>query len=349
MTFLFDQTENANLRIAFDKPRRRKMALLKYLAPILAAGAMLSSAASAWSADKYPDRPIKIVVPFSAGGQFDIVARMLGQFAAKELPQSVIVENIPGGGGNIGAAKVAMSPADGYTLVTLGGNHAIAKALYAKPGFEITTDFTPISTVTVAPHVVLVNASLPVNTFAELIGYAKSHPGTLSYGSPGIGTSMHLAFEMIKSNFKLDLLHVPYKGGSNMLTDLAAGQIKVGIIAPAPAKEFIKTGRMRALAVTSKARSPALPDVPSMSEVGYPSFDAGTWMGLAGPKNLPSDVVGRWNAIVHAFLANPDTKAKLEEMAFRAEPSSPAAFEKLLKSEVETYGKAVRDNRIKAE
>ena len=325
------------------------MALIKYLAPLFAAGAMLCSAASASSADKYPDKPVKIVVPFSAGGQFDIVTRMLGQFAAKELGQPVIVENSPGGGGNIGAAKVAMAPADGYTLVSLGGNHAIAKALYAKPGFDITTDFAPISMVTVAPHVVLVNTALPVRTFAELVSYTKSHPGTLSYGSPGIGTSMHLTFEMIKANYKLDLLHVPYKGGANMLTDLASGQIKVGIIALAPAKEFIKAGRIRPLAVTSKSRSPALPDVPSMSELGYPALDAGTWMGLAGPKNLPPEIVKRWNDVVHAFLADPATKARLEEMAFRAEPSSPAQFEKLLKSEVETYGKAVRDNRITAE
>ena len=325
------------------------MALIKYLAPLFAAGAMLCSAASAWSADKYPDKPVKIVVPFSAGGQFDIVTRMLGQFAAKELGQPVIVENSPGGGGNIGAAKVAMAPADGYTLVSLGGNHAIAKALYAKPGFDITTDFAPISMVTVAPHVVLVNTALPVRTFAELVSYTKSHPGTLSYGSPGIGTSMHLTFEMIKANYKLDLLHVPYKGGANMLTDLASGQIKVGIIALAPAKEFIKAGRIRPLAVTSKSRSPALPDVPSMSELGYPALDAGTWMGLAGPKNLPPEIVKRWNDVVHAFLADPATKARLEEMAFRAEPSSPTQFEKLLKSEVETYGKAVRDNRITAE
>jgi tripartite-type tricarboxylate transporter receptor subunit TctC len=325
------------------------MAVLKYFTQVLAAGAMLSCAASAWSADKYPDKPVKIVVPFSAGGQFDIVTRMLGQFAAKELSQPVVIENSPGGGGNIGAAKVAGSPADGYTLLTLGGNHAIAKALYAKPGFDVNTDFTPISMVTVAPHVVLVNTALPVRTFAELTSYAKRNPGTLSYGSPGIGTSMHLTFEMIKSNFSMDVLHVPYKGGSNMLTDLAAGQIKLGIVALAPAKEFIKAGRIRPLAVTSKTRSPALPDVPSLSELGYPSLDAGSWMGLAGPRNLPPEVVKRWNAIVHAFLADPATRAKLEEMAFRPEPSSPAEFEKLLRSEVETYSKAVRDNKITAE
>jgi tripartite-type tricarboxylate transporter receptor subunit TctC len=321
----------------------------KQLSRMLAAGAMLSCAALACAAGKYPDKPVKLVVPFSAGGQFDIAARMLAQFASKELGQAVIVENVPGGGGNIGAAKVAGAAADGYSLLTLGGNHTIAQALYAKPGFRIDTDFTPISMVTVAPHVVLVNAALPVNTFPELVSQAKRNPGTLSYGSPGIGTSMHLTFEMIKANYGMDILHVPYKGGANMLADLAAGQIKVGIVALAPAKEFISTGRIRPLAVTSKTRSPALPDVPSLSELGYPSLDAGSWMGLAGPKNLPPDIVRRWNGIVHAFLADPASKAKLEEMAFRLTPTSPAEFDKLLRAEVDTYAKVVRENKIMAE
>jgi tripartite-type tricarboxylate transporter receptor subunit TctC len=304
----------------------------KQLSRMLAAGAMLSCAALACAAGKYPDKPVKLVVPFSAGGQFDIAARMLAQFASKELGQAVIVENVPGGGGNIGAAKVAGATADGYSLLTLGGNHTIAQALYAKPGFRIDTDFTPISMVTVAPHVVLVNAALPVNTFPELVSQSKRNPGTLSYGSPGIGTSMHLTFEMIKANYGMDILHVPYKGGANMLADLAAGQIKVGIVALAPAKEF-----------------PALPDVPSLSELGYPSLDAGSWMGLAGPKNLPPDIVRRWNGIVHAFLADPASKAKLEEMAFRLTPTSPAEFDKLLRAEVDTYAKVVRENKIMAE
>jgi tripartite-type tricarboxylate transporter receptor subunit TctC len=321
----------------------------KRLSRMLAAGAMLSCTALAGAAGKYPDKPVKLVVPFSAGGQFDIAARMLAQFASKELGQSVIVENVPGGGGNIGAAKVATSPADGYALLTLGGNHTIAQALYAKPGYRVDTDFTPISMVTVAPHVVLVNAALPVNTFPELVSQAKRNPGGFSYGSPGIGTSMHLTFEMIKANYGLDILHVPYKGGSNMLADLAAGQIKTGIVALAPAREFISTGRIRPLAVTSKARSPALPDVPSLSELGYPALDAGSWMGLAGPKNLPPEIVQRWNGIVHAFLADPANKAKLEEMAFRLTPSTPAEFDRQLRSEVEAYGKVVRENRITAQ
>jgi len=325
------------------------MTLLQRLASVLVVGGAMACAPLAMATDKYPDKPIRIVVPFSAGGQFDIAARMLGQFAGKELSQSIIVENLPGGGGNIGAVKVAAAPADGYTLLALGGNHAIAKALYAKPGFDVNADFTPISLVTVAPHVVLVNASLPVKTFPELLEYAKRNPSSLNYGSPGVGTSMHLTFEMIKGNYGLDAMHVSYKGGSNMLNDLAAGQINAGIVAVAPAQEFIKAGRIRPLAVTSKLRSAALPDVPSLSELGYADLDTGSWMALAGPKNLPPGIVARWNEVVRAFLADPAAKAKLESMGFRPEPSSPEQLQKRLVGESETFLQVVRDKNITAD
>jgi tripartite-type tricarboxylate transporter receptor subunit TctC len=325
------------------------MNLLRNFASAVAAGAVLAFTPTAPAADKYPDKPVRIVVPFSAGGQFDIAARMLGQFASRELSQSVIIENIPGGGGNIGATKVAATAADGYTLLALGGNHAIAKALYAKPGFDVNTDFTPISLVTVAPHVVLVNASLPIKTFPELLAHAKRNPGALNYGSPGVGTSMHLTFEMIKAHFGLDAMHVSYKGGSNMLSDLAAAQINAGIVAVAPAQEFIKSGRIRPLAVTSGSRSAALPDVPSLAELGYPSLDTGSWMALAGPKNLPPEIVERWNGVVRAFLADPTAREKLESMGFRPESSSPAQLEKRIRNESDTFLKVVRDNKISAD
>ncbi|SNS49798.1 Tripartite-type tricarboxylate transporter, receptor component TctC [Noviherbaspirillum humi] len=325
------------------------MTLLKTLGRGFAVAAIAGAAALAHGAEKYPDKPVRIVVPFSAGGQFDIAARMLGQFAARELAQPVIIENVPGGGGNIGAARVANSPADGYTLLALGGNHAAANALYAKPGFDVVSDFTPISRVTVSPHVVLVNASLPVKTFPELVAYARRAPNGISYGSPGIGTSMHLTFEMIKTQFGLNAMHVPYKGGANMLTDLAAGQINAGIVALAPAQEFIKAGRMRPLAVTSKTRSPALPDVPSLAELGYPALDTGSWMALAGPKKLPPEVVKRWNGVVQAFFNDAASRAKLEAMAFRIEPSSPEQMGTMLQAESQAFLKVVKENKITAE
>lgn len=294
----------------------------------------------------YPDRPIKLVVPFSAGGQFDIVARMLARFAGTELHQSVIVENVTGGGGNIGAAKVANSPSDGYTLLLLGGNHTIAKALYAKPGFDIAKDFSPVSMVSITPHVVMVRASMPINSMADLVNYAKKNPGKLSYATPGIGTSMHLTFEMIKSHYGLDIVHIPYRGGANALSDLAAGQVDVGITGIAPAQEFIKAGRVRALAVTSKGRSQALPNVPAMSEVGYPELNAGSWLGVAGPRGMPTDIVERWQGVVRAFQGDPSNRKRMEDMGFRTEPNTPAQFQKFILSETEIYGKIVRDNKL---
>lgn len=310
---------------------------------------LLAISAPAQAQARYPDRPVKLVVPFSAGGQFDMVARMLAQFAGGELHQSVIVENITGSGGNIGAAKVANATPDGYTLLLLGGNHTIAKTLYAKPGFDVAKDFSPVSMVSITPHVVLVNAALPIQTMAELVQYAKKNPGKLSYATPGMGTSMHLTFEMIKSNYGLDILHVPYRGGANALTDLAAGQVSLGIVGIAPAQEFIKAGRVRAIAITSKARSLALPNVPALQEVGYPELNAGSWLGVAGPKGMSADIVARWQAVVRAFQEDPANRKRMEEMGFRVEPNTPAQFQKFILAETETYGKVVRDNKISAD
>ncbi|WP_171020155.1 tripartite tricarboxylate transporter substrate binding protein [Hydrogenophaga sp. 2FB] len=310
---------------------------------------LLAISAPAQAQARYPDRPVKLVVPFSAGGQFDMVARMLAQFASGELHQSVIVENVTGSGGNIGAAKVANATPDGYTLLLLGGNHTIAKTLYAKPGFDVAKDFSPVSMVSITPHVVLVNAALPIHSMAELVQYAKKNPGKLSYATPGMGTSMHLTFEMIKSNYGLDILHVPYRGGANALTDLAAGQVNLGIVGIAPAQEFIKAGRVRAIAITSKARSLALPNVPALQEVGYPELNAGSWLGVAGPQGMSADIVARWQAVVRAFQEDPANRKRMEEMGFRVEPNTPAQFQRFILAETETYGKVVRDNKISAD
>lgn len=318
------------------------------LSSLAASLLVIGSPTQAQTQALYPDRPIKLVVPFSAGGQFDMVARMLAQFAGTELQQSVIVENVTGGGGNIGATKVANAPADGYTLLVLGGNHTIAKALYAKPGFDITKDFSPVSMVSITPHVVAVNAALPIHTMADLVNFAKKNPGKLSYATPGMGTSMHLTFEMIKAHYGLDIVHIPYRGGSNALSDLAAGQVNLGVVGIAPAQEFIKSGRIRAIALTSKIRSQALPNVPVLQEVGYPQLDAGSWLGVAGPKNMSADIVGRWQKVVRAFQEDPSYRKRMEDMGFRSEPNTPAQFQKFILAETDTYSKVVRDNKISA-
>lgn len=316
------------------------------LGSLVASLLTIGAPAHAQAQARYPDRPIKLIVPFSAGGQFDMVARMLAQFAGIELKQPVVVENVTGGGGNIGATKVASSPPDGYSLLLLEGNHTISKALYAKPGFDVAKDFSPVSMVSITPHVVLVRAGMPINSMADLVNYAKKNPGKLSYATPGIGTSMHLTFEMIKSHYGLDIVHIPYRGGANALSDLAAGQVDVGIVGIAPAQEFLKSGRIRALAVTSKGRSPALPNVPALQELGYPDLNAGSWLGVAGPRGMPADIVARWQGVVRAFQDDPANRKRLEDMGFRAEPNTPAQFQKFILSETDIYGKVVRDNKI---
>ncbi len=313
------------------------------------AGGLLALGLPAHAQGRYPDRPIKLIIPFSAGGQFDIVARMLAQFASTELQQPVVVENVAGSGGNIGAARVANAAPDGYTLLVLGGNHAIAKSLYAKPGYDVTKDFSPISMVSITPHVVLVNAAMPIHNMAELVAYAKKNPGKLNYATPGMGTSMHLTFEMIKAHYGLDITHIPYRGGANALTDLSGGQVNLGIIGIAPAQEFLNAGRIRALGVTSKGRSRALPNVPALSEVGYPELNAGSWLGIAGQRQMPADIVARWHGVVRAFQDNPANRQRMEEMGFRIEPTTPEQFQKFIVSEVEAYGKIVRDNKITAD
>ncbi|MEK7944355.1 tripartite tricarboxylate transporter substrate-binding protein [Pigmentiphaga sp. YJ18] len=296
----------------------------------------------------YPDHAVRLVVPFSAGGQFDIVARLFAKYAGERLGQPVVVENVGGGGGNIGAAKVANAAADGYTLLTLGGNHTMAKAIYANPGFAL-EDFAPIALISASPHVVLANAAAPFKTMQEMVAYAKRAPGKLSYGSPGVGSSMHLTFEMIKHRYGLDIVHVPYRGGANALSDLAGGQVQLGIVAIAPAMEFIKAGRIRALAVTSGSRSGVLPDVPALAEIGYPELDAASWMGLAAPARTPAAVVDRWNAVVLAFQRDPAVAAQLQEMGFRSRATTPQEFKAYIDAEAKAYTEVVRRTGIRAD
>ncbi|WP_338881179.1 tripartite tricarboxylate transporter substrate binding protein [Achromobacter veterisilvae] len=305
------------------------------LAAFLAAAPAQASGAAA---SGYPDKPIRLIVPFSAGGQFDYIARLVAVPLGKELGQSIIVENVGGGGGNLGGAKVANAPADGYTLLEYGGNFAIAKHLTPNLSFDPIADLAPVSGLSIAPHVVLVSSALPVKTFAELLAYAKAHPGKLSYGSPGVGSSMHLTFETIKQHFGLDAIHVPYRGGSNALNDLAGGQIDMGIVAVAPAMPFLASGKIRALAVTSARRAVSLPDVPSVAELGYPGFDSGSWAGIAVPKNTPRGIVDKLAAAVGRAMQDPQVLRALESQSFTPISGTPEQLRALIDEESARYG-----------
>lgn len=310
----------------------------QWLAAMMATGATWPLMARA--ATPYPSGPLTLVVPFSAGGQFDGIARLVGKAMSAELGQSLIVENIGGAGGNIAAARVARSKPDGYTLLMYGGNFAVARSLYKKLDYDPIEDFAPISRVSTAPHVIMASPKLGISTFAQLRERAKG--GKLSYGSPGVGTSMHLAFEMVKDHFKLDVLHVPYRGGANVMTDLAGGQIDVGIIAVGPALEFIRNGTVVPLAVTSAVRSPALAQVPSTTELGMKGFDAGSWSGFSVPRKTPPEIVARLNAAVRAALESPEVKRQFEDQSFLSLAGTPEEMQRFVALEAKRYAPIIQ-------
>jgi len=303
----------------------------------------LCAAAPALAADDaYPSRPIHLVVPFSAGGQFDFLARLVAKAMSQNLGQSIIVEKVGGAGGNVGGAKVAASKPDGYTLLEYGGNFAIAKYLSPHLSYDPVADLVPVGAISIAPHVILAGKSLQAKTFKDMVAYAKANPGKLSYGSPGVGTSMHLTFEEIRQHFGFQATQIPYRGGSNMLNDLAGGQIGVGIVAVAPALPFIQSGKIRALAVTGKERAPSLPDVPTVAELGYTGFDSGSWAGIVVPKGTPQAIVDKLNKSINTALHDPEVLKRFHELSFRPLPGTPEQFRKMIDEEAQRYGPIVQ-------
>jgi len=317
------------------------------LAAIISALAALAPATA--RAGNYPERPIRLVVPFTAGGQFDYIARLVADPLGRELGQNIIVENVGGGGGSIGGAKVANAPADGYTLLEYGGNFAIAKHLTPNLTFDPIADLVPVGGISLSPHVILVNSSLPIHNLAELVAYSKANPGKLSYGSPGVGSSMHLTFEAVKQHFGIDAVHVPYRGGSNMINDLAGGQVGVGIIAVAPALPFIESGRVRPIAVTSGERAGSLPNVPTVAEAGYAGFESGSWGGIAVPKGTPQDIIDRLNRALVKAVNQPEVKKSLESQSFRPIAGTPAQFRTLIDEESRRYGPLIQQLGLRNE
>ncbi|MYN14167.1 tripartite tricarboxylate transporter substrate binding protein [Pusillimonas sp. TS35] len=315
------------------------MNLFSYLAQgAIAASLLLGAAAPASAAPGYPERPLQLVVPFSAGGQFDMLARLTAASMSKNLNQDIIVENVAGAGGNLGGAKVAKAKPDGYTVVEYGGNFAIAKFLTKNLTYDPIGDFEPVAGISLAPHVILANKDVPFKDFKDLVAYAKANPDKLSYASPGVGTSMHLTFEEIKALFGFSALHVPYRGGSNALNDLAGGQVQLCIVAVAPAMPFIQAGQIRALAVTGPQRSSALPDVPTIAELGHPGFSSGSWAALAVPKGTPEPIVERLHASVQDVLKDPAVLERFESLSFTPLPGTREDLRARIEDEARRYG-----------
>jgi tripartite-type tricarboxylate transporter receptor subunit TctC len=315
----------------------------------LAAGAAALPAFSrfAW-AQAYPTRPVRIIVPVTAGAVNDILARLMGQWLSERLGQQFVIDNRPGGGSKIGTEAVVRAPADGYTLLLVANTAAINATLYDKLNYNFIRDIAPVASIIRAPYVMAVNPTVPAKTVPEFIAYAKANPGKITMASTGIGSGTHIAGELFKMMAGINMLHVPYRGGAPALTDLLAGQVQIIFVTTASSFEHIKTGRLRALAVTTATRSDALPDVPTVGEF-VPGYEASAWFGVGAPKATPAEIVEKLNKEINAALADPNMKARLADIGGTALAGSPADFNKFIAEETEKWGKVVKFVGIKAD
>lgn len=306
----------------------------------------LALAASCALAQDYPDKPVRLVVPFPPGGSVDLVARLVGKSLQDALQQPFIVENKPGASGNIGAAYVAKAPADGYTLlVGSAGVFAANQFLYANPPLDPLTAFAPIMRIVDQPNILVVGNASPARNVRELIALAKARPGKITFGTASVGSAQHFSTEIFMQQAGIDLLHVPYKGGAPALVDLMGGQIDMLFDTSPTALPYAKSGKLRALAITSRQRSPLLPDVPTMREAGLPEFEVVTWTGIAAPAGTPPAVVDKLNAAIKAALQGPLRK-QLEETSLIPVGDSPQAFAAFMRQDAAHYARLVRAARI---
>jgi tripartite-type tricarboxylate transporter receptor subunit TctC len=313
----------------------------------LAAGAAALPAVShfAW-AQTYPTRPVRLVVGFPPGGGTDIVARLIGQWLSERLGQQLVIENRPGAGSNIATEGVVRAAADGYTLLLVSAAHAINATLYDWLNYNFLRDIAPVAGVIRVPNLMEVNPSLPPKSVPEFIAYAKANPGKVNYASGGNGTAQHLAGELFKIITGVDMVHVPYRGDAPALTDLIGGQVQVMFGNMPSSIEHIRAGKLRPLAVTTAARSEALPDLPPVGDF-VPGYEASTWQGLGAPGNTPAEIVDKLNKEINAALSDPKIKAKLADLGGSVLSGSPADFGRLITDETEKWGKAIRAANIK--
>jgi tripartite-type tricarboxylate transporter receptor subunit TctC len=315
----------------------------------LAAGAAALPAVSrlAW-AQAYPTRPVRIIVGAAPSGSFDIMARLIGQRLSEQLGQPFVIDNRPGAVGNIATEAVVRSPADGYTLLLVGAPHAINATLYDKLNFNFIRDIAPVAGIDREPLVMAVNPSVPARTVPEFIAYAKANPAKISMASAGNGTPSHVSGELFKMMAGVNMVHVPYRGGGPALPDLLAGQVQVMFPSMSSSIEYVRTGKLRALAVTTATRSDALPQVSTVSDF-VPGFEATLWTGIGAPKNTPADIVDKLNREINAGLADPTIKARLADLGGTPLVGSPADFGKLIADETEKWAKVVKFAGIKAD
>ncbi|HLA01927.1 MAG TPA: tripartite tricarboxylate transporter substrate binding protein [Aestuariivirga sp.] len=306
--------------------------------------AALFIACAGWAQD-FPKKSVRVVAPFSPGGATDVLARLVGQKLAERWGHVAMIDNRVGAGGHIGADYVAKSAPDGYTLLVAGTPHVIGASLYKKLTYDMMRDLTPINRFATYPSAIAVHPSLPVKTVKELIALAKAHPGELNFGSAGSGSPNHLAMELFKSMGKVKMVHIPYKGGSGqMVSDLLAGHVQLASIGLPPAMPFVKTGRLRVLAVTGARRSPLLPDEPTVSEAGLPGFEVTSWYGMFAPAGLPTDILKKLNQDIAAVLAAPDLVKRLASLGADPAPLSPEDFRTFVHDEIAKWAKVVKES-----
>ena len=304
---------------------------------------------AAVAADAYPSRPLRMVVPFAPGGGSDIVGRIIGIKLTEAWGQQVVVDNRPGGNANIGAMVVARAPADGHTLLLGNANFTINPALMKEMPFDPVKDFAPVTLLANVTNMLAVHASLPVKSVKELIAYAKARPGQLNFASPGAGTSSHLGGELFRSMAGIEVVAIHYKGATPAMTDLIGGQVSFTITSMLSVMPHVKSGRLRALGVTTLKRSPAMPDLPTIAESGLPGFEATNWYGVLGTAGTPKPVIERLNKELVRIVASPDVREKFSQQGAEPETNTPAEFERFIKAEIVKWAKVVREAGIKPE
>ena len=311
----------------------------------LAAAALSLSSMGAAMADSYPSKPITMIVPFSAGGTTDILARIVGQALGQELGESIIIENKPGAGGNIGAQQAARSKADGYTLfMGTVGTHAINQSLYKKLPYDPLKDFAPLSRVANVPNLLVAHPSRPYKTVQEMIDFAKKNPGEVTYGSPGSGASPHVSGALFQSMTGAEITHIPYKGSAPAISDLLGNQIAIMFDNMPSAIQHVRSGKLRPIAVTSSQRSPELPDVPTIAEAGVPGYEAMSWFGLWAVAGTPQPVLDKLHSSLAKVLQDPTVVKKIADQGGSISIDTPAQFEAFIKGEAAKWGKVVKES-----
>jgi tripartite-type tricarboxylate transporter receptor subunit TctC len=313
----------------------------------LAAGAAALPALPrmAWSLD-YPTRPVRVIVGFPAGSGPDVIARLVGQRIGDRLGQQFIVEDRSGAGSSIAAQDVVAAPADGYTLLLAANANAVNASLYPNLPFNLVRDVAPVDMICSAPFLLVANPAMPAKTLPEFIAYAKANPGRINMASPGVGTTPHLMYELLRMMTGIELVHVPYRSG--YIPDLLSGQVQVAFSTITQAIQYVRDAKLRALAVSSAARSDVLPDVPAVAEF-VPGYDASGWFGICAPVATPTTIIDKLNKAINAIVAEPDTRARLVGLGVRPLSMTPAEFGKLIADDTEKWGKVIRAANVKAE